>query len=350
MPKIPALRLFSLTLALACGLGFAERLSAQNEERFTFETDTTYHEAELLAVLQPVSSPAGSAFAKTLPAYATRLQAAGTLLLRSRELATRTAAADSIAQLFGEALDLPGGRQYPFAEVSTVSQLSDSTGSWRLLTWQLFVNDSTYRYAGYFVPTDSTQATVPLRDVAQAEGLEDDFELTADQWYGCVYYGARAFRLADGRPAWVLFGYDADGYSHRRKVADVLSFDRKGQPRFGSEVFLGAESRPEQLRSRIILEYRTDARVGLNYDPVLGGIVHDRLVTGPPVRPGMPPSRVPDGSYDGFTLDEAAGVWRYREEYFDRVISTEAPRPQPILGGENSYDLFGRPAKKRGKK
>ncbi len=329
----------TLSLLIVVTCGFAARLKAQNTERFDFEVDSTYQEAVLLTAL--------SASAKTLPDHGAKLQAAGTLMLRSRNGNTRAAAADSLQKLFGEALSIEGARDYAFAEVSSVSQLRDSLSGWRIITWQHFVDDSTYRYSGYFVPANADQAAVSLEDVAQRKALESDFELTAAQWYGCVYYGMRAFKMADGRPAWVLFGYDADAYNHRRKIADVLSFDRRGMPRFGAEVFIGSEENATQVRSRIILEYRTDARVGLNFDPELGGIVHDRLVIGPPVRPGMPPSHVPDGSYDGFVLDDAAGVWRYRQEYFDRVISTEAPRPQPILGQEETYDLFGRPAKKR---
>ena len=343
MPYLPIARLLiaRIVVAAAVVVGFAERLPAQNEERFAFVTDTSYREAGILAEME--------ASAKTLPAYAAKLEAAGTLMLRSRDARTRARAADTLQAGFAAALAIDGGREYPFAEVTSVSQLSDSTAGWRLFSWQHFVDDSTYVYGGYLVPAEESIAPVFLEDRAQHVGEEAEGELTADRWYGAVYYGSQAFRLPDGRPAWVLFGYDADGYYHRRKVADVLSFDPRGQPRFGAEVFVGSEASPELVRSRLILEYRTDARVGLRYDPDLGGIVHDRLVTGPPVRRGMPPSYVPDGSYDGFVLDPAAGLWRYREEYFDRVISAEPPRPQPILGGADARDLFGRPRRRGGR-
>ncbi len=324
-----------LLLLLLGAVGFAERLTAQSPT-FAFAEDSTYADD---AYLRQVA-----AFAKTLPEYETKLQAAATLMLRSRQPEHRAAGYDTLAAGLPRALAVPGAREYAFAKLEGVSQLTDPAGAWRIFTWQHFVNDSTYRYGGLYVPTDAGKPVVALVDAAQAEGAEDDFELTPEQWYGAVYYGVRLFRLADGRPAWVLFGYDADGYYHRRKVADVLSFDRAGTPRFGAEVFVGSERQPELVRSRIILEYRTDARVSIRYDAELGGIVHERLVVGPPPVPGAAPGNVPDGSYDGFTLDEKAGLWRYRQEYFDRVISAEPPRPQPILGASGEQrDLFGRP-------
>ena len=322
-------------------LGSAVRLIAQGPT-FAFAEDTTYRDAPHVTGMEAV--------AKTVEAYEDKLQHSATLLLRSRDGALRARGFDTVAAALPRALDLPGGRGYAFAKLQGVSQVADPGGAWRIFTWQHFVNDSTYRYGGLFAPADDSRAVVALVDSAQAKGVERDYELRAEEWYGAVYYGVRAFTLADGRPAWVLFGYDADGYAHRRKVADVLSFDRRARPRFGAEVFAGSERSPELTQSRLVLEYRTDARVRLNYDEALGGIVHDRLVAGPPVREGGDPAYVPDGSYDGYVLDEDAGLWRYREEYFDRVISAEPPRPNPVLDSEREgRDLFGRARKPRGR-
>ena len=334
---VSQLSLVSVALALIC---FAERLAAQSPT-FAFVADSTYSDSAFVAQFR--------AEATTLSEFEQKLQAAATLMLRSRQPELRLAGFDSLRVGLPRALDLAGGRDYAFAKLEGVSQVADPSGTWRMFTWQYFVNDSTYRYGGLFVPNAPEAPVVALSDRAQELSVETDFELTPDQWYGAVYYGVEPFTLADGRPAWVLFGFDAEGYYVRRKVADVLSFDRRGGPRFGAEVFVGAEGNAAVVRSRIILEYRTDARVRLSYDPELGGIVHDRLVVGPAPKPGLAPANVPDGSYDGFTLDPAAGQWVYREEYFDRVISTEPPRPNPILGTEEQRDLFGRPrVRKRG--
>lgn len=289
-----------------------------------------------------------TAFAKTSRSEGHKLAAASALLRRSRALDVRQAAFDTIAQVI-DRLATRDSLHYA-TEVEGISHMQSDDAAWQLFTWQLFVNDSTYRYGGVLVTDETSTGVFHLDDQAQIKGLENEYELSVDQWYGALYYGVFPFTLKSGRPAWLLFGYDADGFYHRRKVADVLSFSRSGAPLFGAEVFRGKEGQPQATFSRLILDYRVDARVGLRYDEVLGGIVHDRLVTGPPVVRGAPPSRIPDGSYDGYVLDEDSGTWIYREEWFDRVVSPTAPRPEPVLNSSEeatSRDLFGRPKKPR---
>ena len=318
---------------LAAGLLAAGLLAqvATRAQAPVFAVDTSYADADFL--------PDFSAASATPIEYRAKVEAAGTLLLRSRDPYLRAAAADTLAAALARAVVLPGADSV-LADLPQVSRIADPSGAWRLYTWQHFLDDSTYVYGGLLDTVGGPP--IALSDSAQALGLERDYELLPGQWYGAVYYGVRPFATAAGRPAWLLLGYDADGFYHRRKVADVLTFDRRDRPRFGAEVFRGVEGRPDYTFSRLILEYRVDARVGLRYDEDLGGIVHDRLVAGPPIVPGGPPSAIPDGSYDGYVFED--GEWRYREEWFDRVISPEPPRPAPIFGGasDGGRDLFGR--------
>lgn len=327
----------SLFLLTILGL-FGVLAKAQNP--YTFEVDTVYNDSLYLTAF--------SASAKTLPAYETKLNAAGTLLLRSRDASLRIAASDTILAAFQRALLLPDAFAYPWAGLNTLSKQAPASEDWKIFTWQHFVNDSTYRYHGILQKSETPQSLYILQDSAQALGLEREYELRPDQWYGALYYGVQPFKLSKGKTAWILFGYDADGYTHRRKVADVLTFSRSGTPLFGKEVFVGTEQDSLRRQARLILEYRVDSRVGLRYNPELGGIAFDHLITGPPVMKGGPPSFIPDGSYDGYVYDKKAGEWKWRMEWFDRVISSEPPRPQPILDTEERKDIFGRPAKPRG--
>ncbi|MFK8055017.1 MAG: hypothetical protein AB8F78_02755 [Saprospiraceae bacterium] len=325
-----------LLLSLCCVIGVLAK--AQNP--YAFNVDSTYHDSLHLPVFQ--------ASANTLAEYETKLNASGTLLLRSRDASLRAAAADTVLNALQRALLLQDAVDYPWSELTTISKQAPSSEAWRIFTWQHFVNDSTYRYLGVLQQKKSPETLYILQDSAQALGLEREYELRPDQWYGALYYGVQPFKTNKGKDAWVLFGYDADAYTHRRKVADILTFSKAGKPLFGKEVFVGTEQDSSRRLARLILEYRVDSRVGLRYNPDLGGISFDRLVTGPPVRKGGPPSYIPDGSYDGYVYHAKSGEWRWRMEWFDRVISTEAPRPQPIFGTKERKDVFGRPSKPRG--
>ncbi len=300
-------------------------------------TDSTY-----LATLR------AAAEGDSLATYRAQLDAAGHLLLKSRTAELRQEAFDTLEQVLMRALSQPHSFSYDWTGIHGLSVQQAPDEQWKIFTWQHYINDSTYHYGGILQTREQAQQPLVLRDRAQQLGLELEYELRPDQWYGAVYYAVHPFELPSGRQAWLLFGYDVDGYYHRRKLVDVLTFDRSGKPYFGSEVFLGRDEQPDYSFSRLILEYRVDARVGLRYDEQLGGIAMDHLVVGPPVQRGGPPSYIPDGSYDGYVYDAEAGKWVFRMEWFDRVINEEVPRPRPILGEEStgtSRDLFGRERK-----
>jgi len=315
---------------------------AKAQAPYAFKVDSVYQDSLYL--------PAFTAPAQTLEAYETKLNATGTLLLRSKNPILRQEAADSLLVVIQRALLLPGAYSYPWKLLTTVKSISPPTKEWRIFSWQHFVNDSTYQYHGILQQKEHAQTIHVLKDSAQHLGLELEYELHPDQWYGCLYYGVEPFKTKKGKDAWVLFGYDADGYTHRRKVADILTFSRSKTPLFGKEVFVGTEQDSSYRFARLILEYRVDSRVGLRFNPDLGGIAFDHLITGPPVLKGGPPSNIPDGSYDGYVYNKKLGEWHWRMEWFDRVTSKEAPRPQPILDSEKRVrkDVFGRPAKTRG--
>ena len=319
-------------------LGIGVLAKAQNP--YTYNVDTTYNDGLHL--------PAFSASAKTLDEYQKKLNAAGVLLLRSRDAAIREAASDTLLNAFQRALQLPDAYKFQWDALSSVIWQTPPSKDWRIFTWQHFVNDSTYRYHGILQAKKNPGLLYVLQDSAQALGLEREYELRPDQWYGAMYYGVQPFKTKKGKDAWVLFGFDADAYSHRRKVADILTFSKSGIPLFGKEVFVGTEEDSLRRQARLILEYRVDSRVGLRFDPDLGGIAFDHLVTGPPLKKGGPPSNIPDGSYDGYVYDKKSGEWRWRIEWFDRVVSEEAPRPFPILETKEKKDVFGRPVKPKG--
>ncbi len=321
-----------------CVLGFAVLAKAQNP--FVFKVDTTYQDSLYIPVFK--------ASAKTLDEYQEKLNAAGILLLRSKDSSLREAASDTLLRAFQRALKLPDAFTYRWDALSSVIWQTPPSKAWRIFTWQHFVNDDTYRYHGILQTKKTPSQLYVLQDSAQALGLEREYELRPDQWYGAMYYGVKPFKTNKGKDAWVLFGYDADAYAHSRKVADILTFSKKGVPLFGKEVFVGTENDSLRRQARLILEYRVDSRVGLRFNPDLGGIAFDHLVTGPPLRKGDPPSNIPDGSYDGYVYHKKSGEWRWRMEWFDRVISEEAPRPYPVLGTTEKKDVFGRPAKPRG--
>lgn len=231
------------------------------------------------------------------------------------------------------ALKEPHSFDYPFSQLQAISIQYPADSSFRVLTWQLYVDKEEYRYYGAIQMNTPELQLFPLIDRSfELDGDLEQLVLSPEQWYGAVYY--KIFTVTDGpTPHYLLFGFDGYSYFRKRKVIEVLTF-ADGQPVFGAPVFLAPD---EATRKRFVLEYSVEASVSCNYNEAHEMILYDHLQTinG---NYGEGPTQIPDGTYEGFVLKE--GQWEYVEKVFNQILD-EAPRPEPVLGGEKR-DILGR--------
>jgi hypothetical protein len=235
------------------------------------------------------------------------------------------------------ALKVENSFQYPFSRLQSVSIQYPQDSSFRVFTWQLYVDVNDYRYYGAIQMNESKLKLFPLVDRSyQVEDVEHEI-LSPEKWYGAVYYNLKQVDSPDGR-YYLLFGFDGFEFFRKRKVVDVLTFNDKGIPVFGAPVFVHAEKgKPAFTKNRLLREYSAEVSVRCNYDEVLEFLIFDHLVgmEGPH---GEGPVNYPDGSYEAYRLER--GYWKFVPKVFDQV-SDEAPRPNPILD-QRSKDLFGK--------
>ncbi|MFN7265869.1 MAG: hypothetical protein ACK5VB_00100, partial [Bacteroidota bacterium] len=204
----------------------------------------------------------------------------------------RFAACRQLITTLVRALKVENSFRYPFERLRSLSILAPPDSSFRIFTWQLFVNDSTYRHYGAIQMNQRELKLFALRD----KSFEIDNPapvrevLSPDRWYGAVYYGIREFDTREGKK-YLLLGFDAFEFYQRRKVIEVLSFDSKtGAPAFGAPVF--GKEHPEDRR--MIFEYSAEASVRVNWDEQYQLILFDHLIEYPsPFGRGI--TRVPDG-------------------------------------------------------
>ncbi len=235
------------------------------------------------------------------------------------------------------ALKTPNAFHYPFERMKSVSILYPPDSSFRIFSWQLYVDKDEYRYYGAIQMNTPELKLFPLVDRSfEIRGDLEQLELTPEQWYGVVYYNIYQTDGPKGR-YYLLFGFDGYEFFRKRKVLDVLSF-RDGKPVFGAPVFRH-ENRQKQVtwRKRRVIEYASAATVRFNYDPALGIIIYDHLIAMPGAD-GEGVNYYPDGSYEGYRLEK--GVWNHIDNVFTQTQS-EAPRPFPILETRKK-DILGR--------
>jgi len=249
----------------------------------------------------------------------------------------RFAACQSLIKMLVRTLKTENSFQYPFDQLKSVSIQYPADSSFRLFSWQLYVDREAYRYYGAIQRNTRELELYPLIDRSWTVEEEEQAVLPADQWYGAVYYNLRQVDAPQGR-YYLLFGFDGYSFFRKRKVVDVLVFDSAGKPQFGAPVFRN-EADPDQPRrkNRLIAEYSAATSVRLNWDPALELLVFDHLqpIAGPH---GEGLVNVPDGSYQAYRLQE--GLWYYVPKVFDQV-QEEAPRPFPVLENRKK-DLFGK--------
>ena len=239
------------------------------------------------------------------------------------------------------ALQVRNSFQYKFSELESISIQYPQDSSFRVFTWQLYVDKDDYRYYGAIQMKGEGLQLIPLIDRSYEVTDVEQSALAANQWYGAVYYNLMEVR--EGKEKYyLLFGFDGFEFFKKRKVIDVLKFVN-GEPVFGAPVFVQKEANGfERRRSRLLQEYSAEVSSRMNYDPNLEMIIFDHLIE-MQGKYGEGIVNYPDGSYEGYKL-QSDGTWQHINKVFDQV-SEEAPRPFPVLEGKGKKDLLGRPKK-----
>lgn len=250
---------------------------------------------------------------------------------------TRAVANDSLLHLFNQFLSMPESFDMSLAGKSWISEKEDKKTPFKIYTWQLEKENGRFDYFGYILKSSGEH--IVLNDVSNEIQDSEYMLLDADNWYGALYYNITSHIDAEGKPYNILYGIQkVDGFT-TRKVAEVISFEND-QLVLGKEIFMHSdEGSKSDVKTRILINYSSDANVTLNFHEGLGLIFFENLIPRMGTRPGQGPTWVPDGSYRGYKPEK--GYWIYVDKVYD-LISETPPRPQPVLNGTGKRkNIFG---------
>ncbi|MDZ4679265.1 MAG: hypothetical protein SGI94_02410 [Saprospiraceae bacterium] len=237
-----------------------------------------------------------------------------------------------------EALKTENSFQYPFDRVKAVSIQYAPDSTFRIFTWQLYVDTSDYRYYGAIQMNTPELKLFPLVD--RSYNLKGDLEqavLTPEEWYGALYYNIREVKSSKGK-YYLLFGYDGFSFFHKRKLIDVLTFQPDGKPQFGAPVFVHEKKgQPTTTKNRVMLQFSSESSVKLSYEETMEMIVFDHLISMGGAY-GQGESNFPDGSYEAYELK--GGLWKHKE-MLPVTPMDQAPRPSPVLDTRKK-DILGK--------
>ncbi|HMQ08232.1 MAG TPA: hypothetical protein PKC30_13095 [Saprospiraceae bacterium] len=254
-------------------------------------------------------------------------------------ISTRLRANDSLLHYMDLFIHHPDAFNVILENKAWISEKGDAGHGFKVYTWHLEVENGHFEYFGYIL--SRTLGVIPLSNNGYEVRDSEYMELSPSEWLGAMYYNVTSHRGAEGLPYFILYGITRVNPFTIRKTAEVLSFPGD-QVVFGKEVFYSKdESSRVDVKSRIVIQYSSDAQVTLNFHEGLGMIFFENLIPRMGTRPGQGPTWVPDGSYRGYIPEN--GVWNYVDKVYHQISETP-PRPNPVLDGDRRQkDLFGKP-------
>ncbi|MRG44059.1 hypothetical protein GFS24_02985 [Chitinophaga sp. SYP-B3965] len=249
-------------------------------------------------------------------------------VINGKEESVREARNDYFIPQLVNALKTKYSFYYPFDSLKTVAKVYPQDSTFRIFTWPLESDNSTFRHFGVIQMNtkDGSVKLFPLFD-------NSDFSKNTDTvtnnrgWIGCLYY-AMVQRHYFNSEFYTLFGWDANSQTSQKKVIEMLTF-KNGEPVFGGPFFSFAEDTvPKPGKNRFIIEYKREAVAAMNYDKEMDMIILDHLIseTNEPLKKY---TYIPDLDYEGFRWK--AGKWVHVEKVFhDALQLNKYPVGEPV--------------------
>jgi hypothetical protein len=249
-------------------------------------------------------------------------------ILNATEMVDRFRADSLFTRGLVQALKVPHSFYFPFDSLITISKIYAPDSSFRIFTWQVMKDFSSYHQKGTIQmhTKDGSLKMYPLFDNSDYTDFPVDSVRDAHNWIGAVYYNM-VLKTYRGKNYYTLLGYDENNAKTTKKWMEVLTFDDLGKPVFGGKYFdyIPDSIKPPQPAYRFCLEFKKQAGAKINYDPEIDRIIFAHLVSeNGEVREKQ--SLIPYGSYEGF-------YWVNGKWVHERNI--EMGDPAPIIIQKN---------------
>lgn len=229
----------------------------------------------------------------------------------------------------------PGVLTYPFSSWTTMSTIASPDGAFRLFNWNIEDETGMHSHFCFLVKplNDESNHVIQLTEDRLTIPPRPDNTLTADHWYGALYYNIVPVKKGS-KTLYTIFGYNGNDQTTNRKILDVFYFKGKTL-RMGYPLFQEAPGSQHLLR-RVFFEYSEKAIITVRMNDNLGAIVFDHLVPETPQLEGLYDYYIPDMTYDGYKWEN--GIWVYVED----VIAYNDPEEEikryyPDGDGDSSY-------------
>lgn len=197
--------------------------------------------------------------------YEDTLKRTAVIVLNGKNDSVRIAANSQFHLLLNDALSLEKSFKYPFDSLTTIACLTSPDNSFRIFNWNLPKDDGSFNFFGIIQLNNGKKSISPLITLNDRSNMisEPEYQvLDAENWYGALYYKI-ILKKSKGINYYTLLGWDGNDRFSTKKIIDVLTFDEKMEPLFGSEIF---NNYKENNFTRVIFEYSKLASLSLKYE------------------------------------------------------------------------------------
>jgi len=196
--------------------------------------------------------------------YEDTLKILGKNILHGKTDLDKYAANEIFINLLEEALCVSNSYEYPFDSLITIARLVAPDNSFRIFNWNIPRTDGTYEYYG-FIQKKNKKSNLTV--IHRLKDSSDEIEnpelktLSCDNWYGAHYYKIILTKVKS-KKYYTILGWDGNNLISTKKIIEILSFDSKGEPKFGYSLF----KCDRRGIKRYFFEYSADVSMSLKYE------------------------------------------------------------------------------------
>jgi len=200
---------------------------------------------------------------------------------------------------------------YPFDSLSKLmSTIKSPDDQFRIFNWNYELENEEQYYSCLIMKYDKNSndyISIELYDKSMYAKNPEFNQYDNKNWYGALYYSIIPVRK-DKSTYYTLLGWDGNNKYSNKKIIETMSFQNKGNIKFGFPYFIYPEGKTKR---RVIFQYNKQSYMSLKYfkEKKEELIIFDHLIPKSPQLEGMFDWYVTDLSFDAFKLEN--NKWKF---------------------------------------
>jgi hypothetical protein len=189
---------------------------------------------------------------------------------------------------------------YPFSQLNSIGVINSPDKMMRIINWNVEQEDFSHKYYCYVLWKEEKGNDYhfqELKDISFGMAMQPSETISAEQWYGALYYKIIPVKKRN-KTLYTVLGWDHFTEMSTAKLIDVIYF-------VGNDVKLGMPifKAGSEIKRRMFFEHSEKTSMYLNYESDRDRIMMDHLSPESPSMANFREFYVPDLSYDAMEFD-----------------------------------------------